>query len=85
MHADGPEWITAGWLHTFDFHTWLPKAELQAGCLEIIDAIRAMRLVQCLHGFQFDQYRPLDQQVHEVVAYATACPILRNSWASVFA
>ncbi len=42
--------------------------EPEAGCLEIIEALGAMRLVQCFRGLQLDQKRLLDQQVHEVLA-----------------
>ena len=41
---------------------------MQAGGLEIIDALEAMDLVQRLHGLQFDQNRVVYQQVYEILA-----------------
>ena len=42
-----------------DLLAWLAevqqRAERQAGCLEMVDALDAMRVVQCFHGLQLDQ------------------------------
>jgi hypothetical protein len=55
----------------FDFQTSVAEIEQQAqgpaGGLQVIEALGAMRLIQCLRGFQLDQKRLLDQQVRDVL------------------
>lgn len=41
---------------------------MQTGCLEIIDALKAVDLVQHFNGLQFGQNRVVHQQVYEILA-----------------
>ncbi len=53
-----------------DLQLWLAEieaqAEMQAGCLEMVDALDAIRLVQRLEGPQFGQQHLRNKQVHEI-------------------
>jgi hypothetical protein len=57
--------------HALDLQTRVAEvdqsAELQACCLEIVDALQAMRLVQCVDGFEFGQNCIFGQQVYEII------------------
>jgi hypothetical protein len=56
----------------FDFQAWIAEvqqqAEIQAGGLEIIDALKAMGLVQRFDGLQCNQNRVVHPQVYEILA-----------------
>jgi hypothetical protein len=44
------------------------EAQVSSGRPEVIDALRAMRAVECPHGFQFDEDGAFDQEIDEIIA-----------------
>jgi hypothetical protein len=71
MHADKRIPLQAV-CHTFDFQSWFAeieqKAKAHAGCLEIVDALGAVRLVEGFDSLQFDQQQTFDYQADKIRA-----------------
>jgi len=57
--------------NTMDFEVRLAEVQqqtqMQAGCFQIVYALRGMRRVECLAGLQFDDDRFLNHQISDTL------------------
>ena len=58
--------------HTLDLQPWSAEVQqetkLQARCLEVVNTLEAMDLVQTFGGFQFDQQHIRYKQIYQILA-----------------